>query len=122
MAVTFRADLNVLNLWLDGQHVGYLHVVAHSATGNVLPVEIGRNGPRTSKYWLGEIQDVRIWNRARSGLEISHTYAVPLAGHPAGLIANWHLDEGGGRLAHDTVGGHDGTLGGGSALIVDAYP
>mmetsp|Transcript_45923 Transcript_45923/g.67372 ORF Transcript_45923/g.67372 Transcript_45923/m.67372 type:complete len:401 (-) Transcript_45923:53-1255(-) len=36
-----------------------------------------------------------------------------LDGHELGLLRYWHLDDGGGRSAHELVGGHDGELKGG---------
>jgi hypothetical protein len=93
VAVTFRADLNVLNLWLDGRHITYFTVPAHSTVGNNLPLQIGRNGPITGKYWLGKIDDVRIWNIARTGADITATFGNQLTGTPSGLVANWKFDE-----------------------------
>src|SRR5262249_34030629 len=90
VAVTFRADLNVLNLWLDGKHITYFQVPAHTTTGNSLPLEIGRNGPTTGKYWLGKLDDIRVWNIARGGTDITATYAAQLTGPQPGLIAEWH--------------------------------
>jgi len=76
LAVTFRADLNALNLWLDGKHSSYVIVPGHSSVGNALPLEIGRNGPLTGKYWLGKIDDVRIWDVARTGTAVTATFQM----------------------------------------------
>ena len=121
--MTFRADLNVLNLWLDGQHSAYLQVPAHSSVGNTLPLEIGRNGPATGKYWLGKLDDVRIWNVARQGTEITATYRTQLSGPQPGLIANWHFDDSSGTTAADSTGsGHTATLHGGATFSPDVHP
>lgn len=123
VAVTFRADLNVLNLWLDGQHIRYMQVPGHSTTGNSLPLEIGRNGPITGKYWMGRINDVRIWNVARQGANISADYGTPLNAPQPGLVANWRLEEGSGSTATDSTGAHhDALLHGGSAFSIDVHP
>jgi hypothetical protein len=123
VAVTFRADLNVLNLWLDARHIGYLFVPAHSTAGNSLPLEIGRNGPITGKYWLGKLEDVRIWNVARKGIDITRDFQTQLTGPQPGLVANWHFDEGSGPMAFDSSGNrHDATLNGGASFSADARP
>ena len=111
VAVTFRADLNVLNLWLDGTHIAHQQVPKHSVAGNSLPVEIGRNGPTTGKYWRGKLNDVRIWNVARQGTDITATFNSQLTGPQPGLVANWHFDPASGAKSADNSGnGHSATL------------
>jgi hypothetical protein len=122
VSVTFRADVNVLSLWLDAQHVADEPVPTHSAIGNTLPVEIGRNGPSTDKYWLGKLYDIRIWNVARNGSDISATYRHYFAGPQAGLVAHWRLDDGTGPTAADSAGGgHTAALNGGAAFFQGIY-
>jgi hypothetical protein len=63
--------------------------------------------------WQGWIDEVRFWNVARTGPEISQWMSQPLSGSPAGLIGYWNFDEGSGQVAHDSSpSGLDGTLGG----------
>jgi hypothetical protein len=122
-AASFNASLNVLNLWLDGKHIAYLSVPTHSATGNSLPLEIGRNGPTTGKYWLGKLDDVRIWKVARKGVDITANYRTQLNGPQTGLVANWYFDEDGGTRAADSAGAHhDAFLSGGAIFSTDVHP
>jgi hypothetical protein len=123
VAITFRADLNVLNLWLDGQHIRYFLVRTHSTIGNTLPLEIGRNGPTSGKYWIGKLDDVRIWNVARKGTDIIANYQTQLTGPQPGLVANWHFDEGIGNTAFDSSGNHhEARLNGGATFSTDTHP
>jgi hypothetical protein len=122
VGVTFRADLNVLNLWLDGTHLHYVQVPAHSVTGNTLPLQIGRDGPLTGKYFQGKLAQVRLWSVARSGSAIQADYLTRLTGGAPGLIANWPFDEGSGGSAVDLAGGHTAVLGGGATWSADAPP
>ena len=46
----------------------------------MLPVEISRGGPSTGKYWLGKLDDVRIWSVARRGADITASYRAELSG------------------------------------------
>jgi hypothetical protein len=119
VAITYRADLNVLNLWLDGNHISFLSGVPTSS-GNTLAVNIGRNGPVTGKYWNGKLDDVRIWKVARSGADISANFMQEFTGPPpANLVANWQFDESSGTTASDYAGTHIATLHGGASFSTD---
>jgi len=123
VAITFTASLDVINLWLDGNHIAYLIVPAHTTSGNALPLDIGRNGPTTGKYWLGKIDDVRIWNIARAGADITRDFRTQLSGPRPNLVANWHFDESGGATAGDSSGNHhNATLNGGAGFSPDVHP
>ncbi len=64
-------------------------------------------------YFNGMIDEVRIWNVARSGTQIAQNMSVRLAGTEAGLVGYWRFDEGAGTTARDSSGrGHDATLAG----------
>ncbi len=64
-------------------------------------------GDETIHHLTGEIDDVRIYNRALSAEEIEELY---LEG--AGPIAHWKFDEGDGDIAYDSAGNNDGILNG----------
>jgi hypothetical protein len=66
----------------------------------------------TSATWQGDLDDVRIWNRALSAAEIQETMNAELVGNEPGLIAYWKLNEGAGQTAADsTASGLAGRLG-----------
>ena len=100
----------MLNLWLDGRHITYVVVPAHSSPGNTLALDIGRKGAATGQYWRGAIDDVRIWNVIRTGDQIAAAYRQELTGPQPGLVANWKFDEGLATNAFDSQGGHTATL------------
>lgn len=59
----------------------------------------------------GKIDEVRIWNAARTVAEILAWKDLPLSGSEPGLAAYWRLDEGAGIVASDATGnGNTGTL------------
>jgi hypothetical protein len=126
VAATFRADLNVLNLWLDGRHITWLRVPTHSVAGNGLPLQIGRAGPRTGKYWQGKLDDVRIWKIARADADITATFAGELPTSPpqVGLVANWKFNERLGTLAaYSAVGSQTAILSTtGATFSTDVHP
>jgi len=124
VAVTFKASINELNLWVDGQHITYLDVASHTTVGNTLPLDFGRKGPITGDYWLGKIDDVRIWNVARTDAEIKANFTAELTNTPAGLVANWRFNEPLGTfLAYSTVGSRTAVLTTtGAAFSTDVHP
>lgn len=73
---------------------------------------IGKN-ERRGYGFHGEIDEVRIWNRALSEAEINANLHYRLEGNEPGLEAYWRFDEDTGNTVRDLTGnGHDGTLSG----------
>ena len=61
-------------------------------------------------FFQGVLDEVRIWNYARTGAEIASTKNVEVVS-AAGLIGRWGLNEGAGTTANDSSGsGVNGTL------------
>lgn len=79
-----------------------------SANGDILT--IGVDFLTSARYFNGYIDEVRVWNVARTSSEISATRATALAGNEAGLVAYYRFDEGTGTTAIDQRGLHPGTL------------
>lgn len=74
--------------------------------GNV-PLVIGGNG------YQGMLDEVRVWNYARSGEEINTHFEATLKGSEVGLIGYWRMDEGSGLTLNDsTNAGSHATLSG----------
>lgn len=63
------------------------------------------------EYFLNRIDEVRIWNTARTQNQIRDSMCKKLKGTEAGLMGYWRLDEGTGTTTADaTVYGNTGTL------------
>jgi hypothetical protein len=109
-AVTF--DNGTLRLYVNG-------ALEATVTGAVTPmnsdrpVSFGREGPPFGGWrYDGLIDEVRIWNVARTEAEIAAAMNERLDGDKAGLVGYWPFDEGSGDVAADATGsGHDGQLG-----------
>ena len=70
------------------------------------PVTIGYAGFHT--YHKGQIDEVKIWNVARTQAEIQSGLYNKLTGNEQGLVAYWDFDEGTGNIAYDKTGnGHN---------------
>ncbi len=64
------------------------------------PLVIGNNSDRTRTF-DGMIDELRIWNIARTQSEIQAAMHDTLRGDEAGLVGNWRFDEGSGSLVAD---------------------
>ncbi|MCP4545218.1 MAG: hypothetical protein GY835_01980 [bacterium] len=74
------------------------------------PLCIGNHLHTQERPFLGHIEEVRLWNVERSAQEIRENMHLTLTGGETGLISYWQFNEGGGLVAADVVGGHDGVL------------
>jgi len=113
--VTATYDLSAVNLFYNGNldssglPIGPGGSIANSATDLL----IGTVNPFTGfETFDGLIDEVRIWNYARSEQELQDNMFLPLNGDESGLMAYWNFDEGSGQTAFDlTANGNDGQLG-----------
>lgn len=86
-------------------------------TGNLTAREAPRIGrlsndahPQT-EYFVGNIDEVRIWNTARTQTEIRDNMSQTLTGSETGLVGYWNANEGiGTTLTDGTSNNNDGTL------------
>jgi Concanavalin A-like lectin/glucanases superfamily len=58
----------------------------------IVALRIGRDG-FAGAFWRGKLDDVRLWNVARTADQIQAGYLTQLAGSQSGLVANWQFDE-----------------------------
>ena len=81
------------------------------------------DNPSPSEFFSGYIDEVRIWNVARSQVEIQSTMNTTLAGNEAGLVAYYQMTDGSGITLTDNSGnGNAGTLVGGVNFASPATP
>ncbi|MEJ5165978.1 MAG: LamG domain-containing protein [Thermoanaerobaculia bacterium] len=80
-------------------------------TNAPLRIGVDFNPSDTTRFFIGNIDEVRIWNVARSQEQIRSTMCKKLTGTETGLVAYWRLDETSGTVAYDLSGkGNNGTL------------
>ena len=74
-----------------------------------------------SGYYKGKIDEVRLWNIARSGQQIKASRAIALGGDEEGLVGYWQIDEGSGSSIGDstTIENH-GSISGATWVIEDS--
>lgn len=99
MSVGLAIDNDTLKLFANGTSIG---TWKHNQQGKVNlndGIQIGRDG--TNAYFDGEIDEVRIYNRALSNLEIARSFDVYINPSANGLVGYWRFDEGFGNTAYD---------------------
>lgn len=102
-------------------------VVGSAALSGAIPIDsspllVGRGDPDYSggEYFDGALDEMRIWNQARSQSEIQAAAITPLVGTEAALVAYWNFEESDAR----DVSGHanGGALKGGARIEASARP
>ncbi|EMI57701.1 LamG-like jellyroll fold domain-containing protein, partial [Rhodopirellula sallentina] len=116
VAVTY--DNGTVTTYVNGDVVGVYE--GSGAIGDAHPTmdELhigGRSNNPAGQYFQGGIDDVRIWNVARSQDEIRATIETPPSGSATGLVANYRFDGSGTTVTDYSGEGNDGVLGGGTA-------
>ncbi len=102
LAASLQASTRTLTVYLDGAQRGQ-SVLAAASAGNSMPLIIGRSGT-AGDYWLGKLDDLRVWNVVRTATDINGNYRTELSTAPAGLVGSWRFDDGIGTVAVDSAG------------------
>jgi hypothetical protein len=106
MAATKQGGLT--KLFINGVLVSTANGGTNPAT-SADPLTIGYAGFHA--YHRGQIDEVRLWNAARTNQEILDNYNVGLSGTENGLLAYYNMEEGQGTSLTDLTGnGHEGTI------------
>ena len=67
--------------------------------------------------YKGAIDEVSLWNYAKTGVEVQQLFSTTLSGTEQGLVAYWNFNEGSGQVVTDITGhGYNGILGTSSAI------
>ncbi|MBN2858268.1 MAG: hypothetical protein JXN63_07690, partial [Candidatus Delongbacteria bacterium] len=64
----------------------------------------------SSRYFNGQIDEVKLWNTARTQSQIRESMNIPLTALETGLVSYWQLNENTGDTVTDRFTGNDGTL------------
>ena len=69
--------------------------------GDGVVINIGDNPTWPGRFWNGKVDEVRIWNVARTDAEIQSNMSIELTGSEAGLVAYYPMNEGTGIVVED---------------------
>ncbi|MDO8429065.1 MAG: DUF2341 domain-containing protein, partial [Candidatus Daviesbacteria bacterium] len=102
-----KTGASTLRLYIDGVLITTdSSLTASNAVANSDPLYIGIDADGTSNDWIGQIDEPKIYNYARSAKQVVEDMN---AGHPAGgspvgsYVAYWKMDEGYGTTANDST-------------------
>ncbi|MEM6264600.1 MAG: LamG-like jellyroll fold domain-containing protein [Bacteroidota bacterium] len=104
----------------------YLYVYVNGILDNTQPngwignLEIGQLGKTTSGFLAGALDEVRVWDIARTDIEIAAAFDTVITGNEAGLVAYYRMDEvSQEQLLVDLTETYDGTAGSTSLVGAD---
>ncbi|MCA9683997.1 MAG: LamG domain-containing protein, partial [Myxococcales bacterium] len=115
VAGVFDAGDRSLSLYVDGEpeltSFGALEAYPAPST----PLRIGALMANDLRSLAGDVDELRLWSRARTSAEIGQTMSVRLGGDELGLAAYWRFDEASGVEVFDqTANAHHGGFAGGA--------
>lgn len=114
LAISYDGNTNTLKAFINGQEV-LAEELTYSFKFDLFRIGANRNA---EVGFEGEIDDVRVWDYARTGYEISRQCFLRLIGNEPGLVGYWRFDEGAGsRVFDQTDNAHDGTIYGNSSWV-----
>ena len=104
-------DGNTVKVYINGilQATNVTTGTHNTSTGTAM--FLGDNPTWTGRLINGQIDEVRIWNVARTQAEILTNYIQELTGSETGLVAYWNFNQGTGTTATDiSPNGNNATL------------
>jgi subtilase family serine protease len=111
--VAAASNGNQVSLLVDGQLVATADVDP-DYVGTAAGVRIGGEVCCGGNNFVGQIDEVSIWDVARDRAEMNRDRMRRLTGSEPGLVGYWNSDSGAGEQLIDlSAAGHDGVLGGG---------
>jgi hypothetical protein len=89
---------------------------------NAFKVLIGENAQATGRQFNGQIDEVRIWNVARTQQQIRENMHLILRGNETGLVSYWQMNEGNTTSTTDLVNESHGILRNGPTWVDATEP
>jgi len=118
IAMTY--DGSSLKFYLNGQLDASINTNAIPLQ-NTEPVKIGKEISAYTPF-AGKMDEVRIWNKARTQAEIQADMTHPLTGTETGLVGYWQFNENAGNTVTDlAVNDNNGTILGGAAFTSGVF-
>lgn len=104
----FDVATNFMGIYIDGNLVVSGGIMGPVGS-NLANLWIGHS-VRGGAYFGGYMNEVRLWNYARTATQIKENMNTQLDGTEKGLVGYWKLNEGSGEVAYDSANGNDGLL------------
>jgi hypothetical protein len=112
-------DGKVMTVFVNGEAIGSRHFVGPISIDDS-DLMIGKGDPQYSsgEFFDGDIDDIRIWNVARSPDQIRTGMNTRLTGKEPGLVACWTFDDG--TAKDSSTNGNNGVLDGAARVVTAA--
>ncbi|TZF85759.1 T9SS type A sorting domain-containing protein (plasmid) [Pedobacter sp. BS3] len=112
VAGVFDAVGKQVAIYIDGHVDNSMTFTSAVSVSSLGEASIGYK-PVWGEFFNGSIDEVRVWNTARTQAELREYMHTPLSGTESGLAGYWNFEEGSGSVIHDRSASHnDGTLAG----------
>ena len=106
IAVTYDGSARVI--YVDGSSVASdsrSGALNQNTNGHIIGAYNGASTGAHSRFFNGSIDELRVWNVARTATEISDSYNQLISPSSAGLIGYWPFEEGGGTTTENIISG-----------------
>ena len=121
LATSIERTTGAIRVQLNGTQTFATTIAPAAGTPTSSPLVIGATLTNLYGGFVGEIDDVAIWNSVRSAQDIATDFAAGVDDAASSLAAHWTFDEASGATAVDGSANHnDGVLGGGGTDQVPA--
>ncbi|MDA3868030.1 MAG: peptide-N-glycosidase F-related protein [Salinivirgaceae bacterium] len=104
-------DLNTMKIYVNGILQSTANAQGTPTLGEGQVMNIGDNPTWPGRFFNGKMDEIRIWNVARTETEIQESMSTELDGTESGLVAYWNMNEGTGTsIADGSANENTGTL------------
>ncbi|MDQ2769916.1 MAG: glycine-rich protein [Bacteroidota bacterium] len=115
-------DGSTLKLYVNGVLDVQSNPGAFNTTGTTWRIA-QRSAPQTGEFLAGRVDEVRVWNSARTAAQVKAAMSASLPGSTAGLVACYRLNEGSGPTVADASASNSpGTLYGAPTWVSPGAP
>ncbi len=104
-------DLSTMKLYVNGILQATVDTQGSPTLGTGVTMIIGDNPTWSGRYFKGIMDEIRVWEVARSQEQIQENMSIELNGDEEGLVAYWKMNEGAGSTIFDSTDNeNNGTL------------
>ena len=96
-------------IYINGVLQTLINNEAYTFVNNTGDKVIG-SGTSGGQFFNGSMDEVRVWNIARTADQIRESMYLSLAGTETGLVSYWQCNEAGGTLTKDNISTNNGTM------------
>ena len=104
-----RTGSGTHKIYVNGEQQTLVTDADYTFTNNTSDKVIAA-GVSGGQLFIGEIDEVRIWNTALDSTQIRENMNLPLTDNEAGLVNYWQFNDGSGTTLSDAVGSNNGKL------------